>query len=829
MSIIFFDHYDPATGEELWLNSGNITKLVADINPGPGWSNPENLTTVGGTLFFAAYDDTNGYQLWKTDGTAAGTVRLTNFTPSNNVPFGFVNANGTLFFEANDGTHGLQLWKSDGTVAGTTMVTNFSQGLPTNVQTPIAVGDNVIFAAPATTPVGSAPYVQLWKSDGTTAGTVQLTNVSGIGRSSSFASWVLAGNTLYFSLYDDSGYQLWKSDGAPSGTVQITDVNPSSGGGLGVSGLINLNGTLYFGGNDGNGSELWKSDGTPSGTTIVANLGSGDTPYDLTAVNGEVFFIASDGLHGTQLWKSDGTAAGTVRVTDIGAPAGGFFPQELTGFNNELYFFANDGFDGWQLWKSDGTAAGTVMVTNLTGLHPGSNGLFNPTVVNGTLYFETGQQGFGQTELWKTDGTAGGTVMAANDVDTSQPIASLAGQLTQPTVTSVTASPQTGAFGVGHEISLTVGFSEAVAVSGNPTLLLNDGATAIYDAAATAALKDPTKTVFDYAVGSGQNTTELAVTGSLNGGNIVDSAGNPADLSSLPTAFNGLLIDTTPPSLAITSESVTGDDGQLTLAGTISDNIDTPTVTIFDGTTSPGTATINGTNWTFATTLSQGTHQLSAKAVDQAGNTATVNAPQSVTVNDVATAPILSGPSSLVWTKGAASVALPISVAGGDADDLATTTVSIRGLRNSATITDNLDSTVFSSSTVTLTAAEVNSGLTLHPGRLTSGTLTATASMTEGGGSATSAPLTIALTDPPTSHHGAGHKDANTLPHDTDGLLWADHADHAGSANSGDPNLLLLTQYAAAFGETGGASAETLTSAPASASIEPFLTVPHHT
>jgi hypothetical protein len=93
--------------------------------------------------------------------------------------------------------------------------------------------------------------------------------------------------------------------------------------------------------------------------------------------------------------------------------------------------------------------------------------------------------------------------------------------------------------------------------------------------------------------------------------------------------------------LAITSEIVTGDDGQLTLTGMISDNIDTATITIFDGATALGPATINGTNWTFATTLSQGTHQLSAKAVDQAGNTATVNAPQPVTVNDVATAPIL--------------------------------------------------------------------------------------------------------------------------------------------------------------------------------------------
>jgi hypothetical protein len=215
---------------------------------------------------------------------------------------------------------------------------------------------------------------------------------------------------------------------------------------------------------------------------------------------------------------------------------------------------------------------------------------------------------------------------------------------------------------------------------------------------------------------------------------------------------------TAPLALGFTSEMLTGDDGQLTLTGTISDGINTSAITIFDGTTALGPATINGANWTFATTLSQGTHQLSAKAVDQAGNTATVSAPQPLTVNDVATAPILSGPPSVKWTKGTASVSLPISVAGGDADDLATTTVTIKGLTSGATITDSLDGKTFSASTVTLTAAEVNSGLTLHPGRLTSGTLTATASMTEAGGSATSAPLTISLSDPPVHHQSLGSR-----------------------------------------------------------------------
>jgi ELWxxDGT repeat protein len=69
---------------------------------------------------------------------------LTSLAPSNSSPSGLLNVNGTLLFEANDGTHGLQLWKSDGTVAGTLMITNFSHGLPTNLQfglfSPIVIG-----------------------------------------------------------------------------------------------------------------------------------------------------------------------------------------------------------------------------------------------------------------------------------------------------------------------------------------------------------------------------------------------------------------------------------------------------------------------------------------------------------------------------------------------------------------------------------------------------------------------------------------------------------------------------------------------------------------
>ncbi len=38
--------------------------MVKDINPGPGNSNPSNLTNVDGALYFTAYDGVHGEELW---------------------------------------------------------------------------------------------------------------------------------------------------------------------------------------------------------------------------------------------------------------------------------------------------------------------------------------------------------------------------------------------------------------------------------------------------------------------------------------------------------------------------------------------------------------------------------------------------------------------------------------------------------------------------------------------------------------------------------------------------------------------------------------------
>src|SRR5262249_3773861 len=189
------------------------------------------------------------------------------------------------------------------------------------------------------------------------------------------------------------GAELWKSDGTAAGTVLVKDINPGPGNGI-TGGLVAVNGTLFFTANDGvHGAELGESDGTAAGTQLVKDINPGaatSSPANLTDVGGTLFFTANDGVHGNELWKSDGTPDGTVLVKDIlPGPGSSFNPTfvpSLTDVGGTRFFMTNDGVHGNELWKSDGTAAGTVLVADL---NPGSGSSFpaNLTDVNGTLFF----------------------------------------------------------------------------------------------------------------------------------------------------------------------------------------------------------------------------------------------------------------------------------------------------------------------------------------------------------------------------------------------------------------------------------------------------------
>jgi ELWxxDGT repeat protein len=249
---------------------------------------------------------------------------------------------------------------------------------------------------------------ELWKSDGTEAGTVMVRDMSSEGQP--FMLGDLDG-ILYFDVLSGSmGHALWRSDGTEAGTIMLRPF--PSGHPDGITGVRR---TVFFMGSDrSHGGELWRSDGTPPGTVLVKDIRPGrpwSYPEELVNVGGTLYFKASDGDSG--LWRSDGTARGTVLVTYYAQIRA--VPEALTEFKGLLYFSGHACGRGPQLWRSNGTPRGTIMVKAVG--HAGRCGsrLWWLTAGGDTLFFAADDDIHGR-ELWASDGTRSGTVML-RDID----------------------------------------------------------------------------------------------------------------------------------------------------------------------------------------------------------------------------------------------------------------------------------------------------------------------------------------------------------------------------------------------------------------------------
>ena len=317
-------------------------------------------------------------------------------------PDNLTNVNGTLFFSANDGSHGYELWKSNGTTAGTVMVKDLVPGGTGNpsIRGFINVNGTLFFE----TKVGK----ELWKSDGTTVGTDTVITFPTIG-SLIKESFISFNNSLFFVVANGSTHELWKSGGTTATTTMIKSFTPSSGLGIDYESIIIFNNELYFTANNGTiGKEIWKSNGTTSGTVPLKDINPGSSdgvPWAsygfFTEVNNELFFIGDNGTNGEELWKTDGTTIGTIIVKDIRIGASGSGINKQTKVGDKLYFTVFISGNN-SLWISDGTSSGTVKLTDISYI----DNLME--LDSATLIFTHKTTALGN-ELWISNGTTLGT------------------------------------------------------------------------------------------------------------------------------------------------------------------------------------------------------------------------------------------------------------------------------------------------------------------------------------------------------------------------------------------------------------------------------------
>jgi ELWxxDGT repeat protein len=181
----------------------------------------------------------------------------------------------------------------------------------------------------------------------------------GIGREK-----LVVGNTFFFIALDKSEHsggdlELWKSDGTEAGTNLVKDFSPN--GNDWARKLVKLNNVLYFSAGDWieDERELWKSDGTEAGTVALTDFLSSST-----FINSDLFIFGNslyfEDYHGGA-WQSDGTAAGTTAYTGlIPFASARLFDDNGITFSWQEVFDDEYGESIEQKVISDGTTTGTI-------------------------------------------------------------------------------------------------------------------------------------------------------------------------------------------------------------------------------------------------------------------------------------------------------------------------------------------------------------------------------------------------------------------------------------------------------------------------------------
>lgn len=439
-----------------------------------------------GSYFFFATDGTNGLQLWKTDGTPAGTAQLqapapysagmpgiSLPTPTYNGEKTWLLFNNELYFVI-DGkylfcsngntlqlltTSGTQisgltasgnavyfkvveeggampatvgLWKTDGTVAGTLRLKAFDGGNAVSrasfqVKDITNVNGTVFFVAAS---AGDGIGYALYKSDGTTAGTVLVKDINTVDTNLTLSDQHAAGRYLYFkansSGTQSAGKEWWISNGTPAGTYQVTHFGNFNSSAIGGSPIAHGD-TLYVATPYGSATysrQIWKLTPDPANPDSIYYEAQVNTVSLLHLLDGKLFFTDSDIAYATKRFYAGGSSRKDTVLLQLGAVP--HAPNVNTStvlypLNGYYYYYARMSSSVYNLWRTDGTAAGTTLVSNATKapslfIKAGDAFYFRAVdaAVSGTTAFN----------IWKSDGTTAGTKKVAGRTFPNQVAAS---------------------------------------------------------------------------------------------------------------------------------------------------------------------------------------------------------------------------------------------------------------------------------------------------------------------------------------------------------------------------------------------------------------------
>jgi ELWxxDGT repeat protein len=626
---VLFTAPDSAGNFGLWTSGGDsssateikvLDSTVSDTNfaRDVGSLNGKKVIEV----FSSSPAEVRTGSLWLTDGTAANTTQIKSFTSQ---IYGDVEVageyNNRLLFAATDDKGKYGLWTSDGAAGASEFKVLTPAGYNDGSWVGALNGKQVLQVVSS----GASGETQsLWITDGTAAGTVQLAAFNISGRNPDLVVGGIYNNKLMFSTTDDKGnHSLWASDGSPSGTTEIKVFPSANSGRISFDGTLNGKAVLKVSssGTDAGTASLWLTDGTAAGTTQATGLNGLMNSY-----------TCIDGVY--QLAKAVGAVS--LRIAEISATASSTYLKAGETVSIAL------------------TTSGAVTVTGSPTLTLNDGGVATYDSAHSTatrLVFtytvKVGQNtsALALSKLNLPSGAsikdASGAALAALPSDTGL---RLHVDTVAPSIKSVAATNSSEPLKAGKTISIVLMTSEPVTVKGSPTLSLNDGGVATYNAKSSTA----TKLVFTYTVKAGETTSALTATklDLPSGVSITDLAGNALTTALPSSAALGLQVDAIAPTTGGVAAAASATP--LNAGKTISISITTsepvtvkgvPTLTLNDG----GVATYDAAHSTarklvFTYTVLAGHNTTTLRATklnlragasitDQAGNALVVKLP----------------------------------------------------------------------------------------------------------------------------------------------------------------------------------------------------------
>jgi len=453
-SKLYFPLYN-GIGFDVWETDGTAigTNVSIQVSPNAGNTLIEDLQVIGPYLYFWSGNYATS-DLWQSDGTQVNTFALTNLVSFGELsqPVGLISSGDHLYFTGLDNIDGYEMWTYNFTDSSVEMLDNIN-AVKTGFEYEEIICDDTDIVFTVRNDKFENIGNQIWVSDGSVNGATLI--VEDGGQIERIWGYIGRINQEYYFAADDGvhGIELWKSDGTPAGTQMVRDIYPGAASNYQLGDAQIIDGLIYFSASDGiNGREPWVSDGTFAGTKMLKDIYPGQynsavkyftkagqnvffqnikdlwvtdgttngtvllddsDNYNLTEFGSELLYISGDEVNGIELKITDGSIAGTMVLSTFDIAYNSLWLLNIAIVGNEAFFMIKKDDDTIELWKTDGTIAGTVLVAGQTGWNPGS------LISLGDNLFFASSYTAGPTQLWVSDGTNAGTIQLTNIQGTS--------------------------------------------------------------------------------------------------------------------------------------------------------------------------------------------------------------------------------------------------------------------------------------------------------------------------------------------------------------------------------------------------------------------------